>query len=352
MSQLFRGWKFWMRAMAIVLLCWSCGTQSADRSAVVESKPMATTPTSTIPQAMITDIPPVNVPKINADRLFSHIESLAYERVSEVDRDRSRSYIIQTLEEYGFSAISLPFDGGVNIFAERLGTDADAGAILLGAHYDTVSGSPGADDNATGVATVLEVARLLGSTSTPRTLQLAFFDLEEVGLLGSLAFAAGDANPETLRGAIILDMVGFACHTPGCQSYPNGLPTVALPDTGDFLAVLGDAEHLPLLNAVSAASSGGLPRIVALPIPVRGLLTPDLLRSDHAPFWLKGIGAVMVTDTANFRNPNYHQPSDLPETLDRSFFNGAAQIVVNATAALLESQGTLATPVSGVEIPQ
>jgi Peptidase family M28 len=350
LKRLFRGWKF--STIAILVFCWSCGVQSSDNSARVDREPIAPTPNSENSQAIAADIPLIVTPKIDADRLFSHVESLAYERVNEVDRERARSYIIQTLEEYGFSAISIPFEGGVNIFAERPGTDPKAGAILVGAHYDTVPGAPGADDNATGVATVLEVARLLGSRSTPRTLQLAFFDLEEAGLLGSLAFAASEADPNTLRGAIILDMMGFACHTPGCQRYPNGLPTGALPDTGNFLAVLGDAEHLPLLKAFSAARSEDLPPVVSLPIPVRGVLTPDLLRSDHAPFWFQGIGAVMVTDTANFRNPNYHQPSDLPETIDRSFFNGSAQIVVNATAALLESQGTLATPVSEAEAPQ
>lgn len=328
-------------AIAIVVLCWSCGFQSANKAVSVAIEP---TPTSEKSNAITADLPPIQGPEIDADRLFSHVESLAYERVNEVDRDRARSYITQTLTEFGFSPISLPFEGGINILAERPGTDPDAGTILVGAHYDTVPGAPGADDNATGVATVLEVARVLGATSTPRTIQLAFFDLEEAGLLGSLAFAASEADADTLRGAIILDMVGFACHRPGCQSYPQGLPTETLPDTGNFLAVIGDAEHLPLLKAFKRDRANSLPQIVSLPIPVRGILTPDLLRSDHAPFWLQGIGAVMVTDTANFRNPNYHQPSDLPETLDRSFFKGSAQLVVNATAALLNSQGSLATP--------
>jgi Peptidase family M28 len=349
LNRLFQEWKLGLIAIAIVMLCWSCGLRSADPAVSVAITP---TPTSETSNAIAADLPPVQAPEIDADQLFSHVESLAYERVNEVDRDRARSYITQTLTDFGFSPISLPFEGGINIFAERPGIDPDAGAILVGAHYDTVPGAPGADDNATGVATVLEVARLLGKTSTPRTLQLAFFDLEEAGLLGSLAFAASEADADTLRGAIILDMVGFACHTPGCQSYPKGLPTGTLPDMGNFLAVLGDAEHLPLLKAFKSDRSNDLPQVVSLPIPVRGVLTPDLLRSDHAPFWFQGIGAVMVTDTANFRNPNYHQPSDLPETIDRSFFNGSAQVVVNATAALLNSQGSLSTPVSEAEAPQ
>jgi Peptidase family M28 len=340
-----------------MVLCWSCGTPSPDHGAEANLEPIplqnssanAPTPTAENAPAIAAGITPTKAPTIDTNQLFRHVESLAYERVSQVDRDRTRSYITQTLEAYGFSAISLPFEGGVNLFAERPGTDPKAGSILVGAHYDTVPGSPGADDNATGVATVLEVARVLGATSTPRTLQLAFFDLEEMGLLGSLAFAASEANPETLRGAIILDMLGFACHTPGCQNYPNNLPSETLPDAGNFLAVIGDAEHLSLLKAFSTAGSRNLPQVVSVPIPLRGMLTPDLLRSDHAPFWFQGIGAVMVTDTANFRNPNYHQPSDLPETLDRPFFSGVAQIVVNTTATLLNSHGSLATPTANSE---
>lgn len=340
-----RWWQLWKWAaivVAIALSCWSCSTESVDRLFPVKPEPIMPVPASNLPREISADVAPVWAPAIDADFLFSHVESLAYERVSEADRDRARSYILQTLEEYGFSPLSIPFDGGVNIFAERPGTDADAGAILVGAHYDTVPGSPGADDNATGVAAALEVARLLGKRATPRALQLAFFDLEEVGLLGSLAFAASEADPDTLRGAIVLDMLGFACQTSGCQTYPEGLPKESLPGRGDFLGVLGDAEHLPLLKAF--VSSSDLPPVVSVPVPLRGALTPNVLRSDHAPFWFQGIGAVMVTDTANFRNPNYHQPSDLPETLDRPFLNGAAQIVVNATAALLESNGSLATP--------
>ncbi|MBC7969244.1 MAG: peptidase M28, partial [Verrucomicrobia bacterium] len=136
--------------------------------------------------------------------------------------------------------------------------------------------------------------------------------------------------------------MGYACHTAGCQKYPEGLPVKPLGDRGDFLGVIGDQEHLPLLNAfqvpASNRSASNLPAMLTVPIPFKGLLTPDVLRSDHAPFWAKNIGAVMVGDTANFRNPHYHQPSDRPETLDRAFFTGATQRVVNAVSALLNSQ--------------
>jgi len=286
----------------------------------------------------------VDLPQIDPSRLWKHVEILAGEREGERSRSLTRDYISQQLQTLGFSPQLQPFDGGINVFAERKGTDSTTGAILVAAHYDTVPQSPGADDNATGVAAVLEVARLLGSRPTPRTLQVAFFDREEIGLLGSLAFAGSAARLKNLQGAIVLDMIGYACRTPGCQQYPEGLTAqpfleaagVKSPDKGEFIAVVGDAEHPLLLKAFSESGNADLPAVVALPVPLKGLLTPDVLRSDHAPFWYKGIGAVLVTDTANLRSPHYHQPTDTLANIDRPFFTGSAQIVVNAAAKLLE----------------
>ena len=172
-------------------------------------------------------------------------------------------------------------------------------------------------------------------------MKLVFFDQEErqpngSGLLGSLAFTEEAANLSGVKGAIILDMVGYACRTPGCQTYPTQLPLSDVPDSGDFLAILGLQNHTDLMGAFMLSAQTTWPTVLTLPIPGPMLkLFPDLLRSDHAPFWEKGIPAVLVSDTANFRNPNYHTPQDTPETLDSSFFRGSAQHVVNAIAALL-----------------
>ena len=276
--------------------------------------------------------------KVSREKLLAHIRALNYRRYTEAERDLTRAYLIKSLKQLGWKPELQTFEGGVNIFAQRQGTDAKAGSILVGAHYDTVPASPGADDNATGVAVVLEVARLLGSRPTPRTLQLALFDREELGLLGSRAFVADEKHLENLQGAIVMDMVGFACHKVGCQKYPQGLPVVPPSDKGDFLAVVGDMEHATLLDAFQPSEQDTLPPVLTLPVPLKGMLMPDTLRSDHAPFWYRGVGAVLLTDTANLRTPHYHQPSDTLATLDKSFFSGAAQIVVNATAKLLEAR--------------
>jgi hypothetical protein len=286
----------------------------------------------------------VSQPQVDSSRLWKHVETLAGEREGERARSFTRDYISQQLKTFGFSPKLQEFDRGINVFAERKGTDSNAGAILIAAHYDTVPQSPGADDNATGVAAVLEVARLLGSRPTPRTLQVAFFDREEIGLLGSLAFVGSPARLKNLQGAIVLDMIGYACRTAGCQRYPEGLKPqpfldaagVTSPDKGEFIAVIGDAEHPLLLGTFAESPQADLPPVMTLPVPLKGLLTPDVLRSDHAPFWYKGVGAVLVTDTANLRSPHYHQSTDTLANIDRPFFIGSAQIVVNATAKLLE----------------
>jgi hypothetical protein len=286
-------------------------------------------------------------PKVDAERLFKHIEALNFERYSESDRFRTREYLLQTLTRLGWKPQLQQFEGGVNVVARRAGIDAKAGTILVTAHFDTVKGSPGADDNASSIATALEVARLLGQSQTPRALQVALFDAEETGLLGSFAFTANAANLVNLAGVVNLEMLGYACHTAGCQKYPEGLPITPPIDRGDFLGVIGDQEHLPLLDTfVSSPNTddgANLPPVVTLPIPFKGVFTPDVLRSDHAPFWAKNIGAVMVGDTANFRNPHYHQPSDTPETLDRTFLTGSAQRVIDAVTQLLNSNKPLTT---------
>jgi Zn-dependent M28 family amino/carboxypeptidase len=294
-------------------------------------------------------IPQVTSPNVDAKQLIRHIKALNFKRYTKESRDRARNYLTQSLKKLGWSSTLQPFEGGVNIFAQRQGTDPEAGAVLVAAHYDTVPGSPGADDNASGVAVVLEVARLFGSRPTPRTLQLAFFDQEELGLRGSIAFAANEAHLSNLRGVIVMDMVGFACYTVGCQRYPAGLPIIPPTNRGDFLAVVGDSEHLPLLEAFHQSGQPDLPPVLTLPVPLKGMLIPDTLRSDHAPFWYHGVGAVLLTDTANLRTPHYHQPSDTPATLHLSFFTGAAQIVVNATTRLLESDDYLETQPSTLE---
>ncbi|MCC5899017.1 MAG: M28 family peptidase [Phormidium sp. BM_Day4_Bin.17] len=325
------GFRHYLLSAILMLGLLGCG---GDRPS---SQGQNTPPPSEPPQETITAPRPSptmpisdSAPKIDGDRLFQTVEALAFPRFEEGDRRRARDYLRGELETAGWTVQNHEFDEGVNLVAQREGTQPNATTILLGAHYDTVPDSPGADDNASAVATVLEAARLL-TTPTPQALRLVLFDREEIGLQGSFAYV----SPETvdnLSGAIILEMTGYACRERGCQTYPPGLPD-SLPEQGDFLGVVGNLPYRHLTDAFQNRSHSSFPDIVTLNVPVGPIL--DLLRSDHAPFWLVGAPAVMVTDTANFRNPHYHRPSDTPETLDRPFLEGSAQAVVDVLHHLL-----------------
>lgn len=296
--------------------------------------------------------------QVNTERLVADLQTLAQERYTEAELADTRSYISRQLNLAGYAVEQQPFElqgvSGSNLIATRPGTDLTAGTFLVGSHYDSVQGSPGADDNASAVAAALEVARLFAHKPTSATLKVVFFDQEEQqpvgeGILGSTAFVLDETNLVGLRGAIVLEMVGYTCDTPGCQQYPEGLELDNRRDIGDFIGVIGDTQHPELLAAFAGPSAeseladglesdaDSLP-IITLTVPISAaVFLPDLFRSDHAPFWIKGIGAVMVTDTADFRNPNYHQPTDTLASLDIDFLTRVTQKVVLTVETLLNS---------------
>src|SRR5207244_3343795 len=207
--------------------------------------------------------------------------------------------------------------------------------LIIAAHYDTVEGSPGADDNASALAVMLEVARNLRGVPLTRSVRFIAFCLEEENLLGSLAYASSlqEANEE-ICGAIVLECVGFARAEDGSQQQPS-IP-IAVPTVGDFLGIVGNVVSAPLVKAVEAAANQAVPELktVSLLVPGNGELLPDTRRSDHAAFWHHGYPAVMLTDTANFRNPHYHQPTDTFETLNLAFMEQVARAVTAAAIAL------------------
>ena len=203
--------------------------------------------------------------------------------------------------------------------------------VLVGAHYDSVGGCPGADDNASAVAALLGCAKAIAARPERPPVCFVSFNREEDNLAGSRDFV------EWLPGAglkvahaHVLEMVGFATDGRGSQRVPPGLP-VKVPDTGNFLGVLANNGANPVLDGVLASASTYLPRLPVIGLNVKlGLekLFPVLLRSDHAPFWGRGIPATMWTDTSEFRNPFYHQPGDKPGTLNYGFLHAVTQLLV------------------------
>jgi Zn-dependent M28 family amino/carboxypeptidase len=201
----------------------------------------------------------------------------------------------------------------------------DLPPILIGAHYDAVPGSPGADDNATGVAVLLELARMFATEPIKYPLQLVAFDMEEYGLLGSTEYAAKlQQQQQPLRLMISLEMLGYCNSTPGSQTYPPPLQHI-YPSRGDFIGLIGNWRTLRDLIGISRSiRKVGVPS-QWLPVPNKGHIVRQTRQSDHAPFWDAGYPAMMVTDTAFLRNPHYHKPSDTIATLDLDFLTGVCQ---------------------------
>jgi Zn-dependent M28 family amino/carboxypeptidase len=197
--------------------------------------------------------------------------------------------------------------------------------ILIGAHYDGVPGTVAADDNGSGVAVLLELAKFFAHQSLNFPLRLVAFDLEESGLIGSFEYAKFlNQNHQKIRLMISLEMLGYCDQNPHSQAYPVGLKYF-YPDQGNFIALVGNLKTIPdLMKLKSAMIKMGIP-CELLPVPNRGLWVSQTRLSDHSPFWDRGYNAMMVTDTAFLRNPNYHQRSDTLETLDLDFLTGVCQ---------------------------
>jgi len=195
--------------------------------------------------------------------------------------------------------------------------------LVVGAHYDTVAGTQGADDNASAVCVLLELARRLAQEPPPIPVRLAAFTLEEGAAFGtpkqgSRVFVRRLRETGTHpRGAIVLEMVGY---TDERQSYPGPLRYAGYPRTGDFLAIVGNLRSWCFMRTTARAfrQERALP-VETLTVPLNGWPLPDIRRSDHVSFWDVGWPAVMATDTSFFRNPHYHTADDRYETLDFAF---------------------------------
>lgn len=274
------------------------------------------------------------------DEFTTHLTALARERhpgTSPVWLRETAIYLSQQFTRYGLAVTSHRFDVRGESYENIVGTtpasDHRAAPLILAAHYDTVSGSPGADDNASGLTVLLEVARRLKQTVLTRPVQFIAFCLEEEDLSGSRAYVARlTETGQSVYGAIVLECVGYASDREGSQRTPPGIP-VAVPSVGNFLALIGNQASTAFISALSQAMAPMIP-VVPLIVPGNGEQLPDTRRSDHTAFWEQGFAAVMVTDTANFRNPHYHRSTDTIDTLNLTFLTAVAGAVTAAVLAL------------------
>lgn len=225
---------------------------------------------------------------------------------------------------------------GRNILTVPEPDQPDLPLLIVGAHYDSVPRSPGADDNASAVAALLEIASMARETlpndPLPCRVQFAAYDMEEYGILGSQAHARSlHELGVPVLGMICLEMLGFADHRPGSQRLPAFVAN-RFSNIANFIGVLANENSRSLCEA----ALGGFRTVEALPVesfvvPGRGEWLPMVRRSDHSSFWDCGYPAVMITDTSFLRNPNYHKKSDTPETLDYEFM---AKVTVGTLEAL------------------
>ncbi|WP_036485566.1 M28 family peptidase [Myxosarcina sp. GI1] len=277
------------------------------------------------------------------------IESRLYEHLQQIVRERDpyvasgghflvREYIRQQLELLGTVTIH-EFTVREKIY-QNLILDLPASKnrnlppILIGAHYDAVPGTPGADDNATGVAVLLEMAKYFSDCPLKYPLRLVAFDLEEYGMLGSTAYArALKAKGQALRLMLSLEMLGYCDDTPNSQTYPDLIKRF-YPDRGNFIALVGNLAALgDLFHLSRQIKRQGTP-CQFLPDPSSGKWIPQTGLSDHYPFWQQGYRAIMITDTAMLRNPNYHRSSDTIDSLDLNFLTNVCQSLIVAIEAI------------------
>jgi len=248
------------------------------------------------------------------------------------------SFIEKELASYGLAVESNTFSyRGKNFrnIVGRLSAQRGASLIILGAHFDSVEGTPGADDNASGLAVLLEAARLLSRARLRSELLFCAFNLEELNMIGSTYFAKKLKAAEVKVDAMIsLEMIGYTDPRPGSQKYPIGLSWL-YPDRGDFIGVIGNWNSSSLLRRFTRQMRQvpGLP-VETLSVPGNGGLVPAVRLSDHSPFWDLGYPALMVTDTSFFRNPHYHGPRDTLDTLNLDFMAKVCAGVIRGVLGL------------------
>jgi hypothetical protein len=247
---------------------------------------------------------------------------------------KTAGYIQSFYENIGIAVHTEPYDYAgfkvANVVADISSGPKPSRRYLVGAHYDSVSGTVGADDNASAIAVQLETARGVKTLFERKDLDLAVtfvsFALEEPPVygtryMGSRVYAEkARKTQEKIDGMICLEMVGYACYEPGCQNYPFPLEFFGYPKEGNFIGIVGNFKSGDFTKALFKAfqKNPQLP-VVKLRIPLNGRILPAVRLSDHASFWDQGFKAVMITDTAFFRNPHYHRPSDTMKTLDYRF---------------------------------
>jgi hypothetical protein len=279
---------------------------------------------------------------VDPDSLRRHVEALAvqfhprdWQHLKNLDA--CADYIADHLRDAGALVDFQPFIVGGRPYRNIIGRFAvgQTPRIIVGAHYDAYEELPGADDNASAVAVLIELATLLGSLDAPPPVDLVAYTLEEPPFFGTeqmgsaihAAKLAEDAG--SIRGVIVLEMVGYFSDAWGSQSYPVPLLYLMYPSRGDFIGVVSRWDQGKWVKTVKVAMKG------TTDLPVYSIRAPAALPgvdfSDHRNYWPHGIPSLMVTDTAFYRNKAYHSAEDTP---DRLGYRRMGQVVVAVFSAI------------------
>jgi Zn-dependent M28 family amino/carboxypeptidase len=250
-------------------------------------------------------------------------------------RSAAVGFVAKAFEDMGYTTDTVVLGSepqvAYNVVAEFKGTTRPNEVVLVAGHLDAFYG--GADDNTTALAAMLEIARAIPNFQFERTIRFVAFDLEEFGSLGSTRYIeAGYAND--VVSAVVMDLIGYSSDQPGSQKSVFG---VKIPDVGNYLLVIGNQKSAEITQqVVNLSHTSGIAKTVGIIAPGNSnyFISSVFTRSDHGLMWYKGIPAIFFTDGANTRNPNYHLPTDLPETINENFLIANTKIIA-ATVAIL-----------------
>jgi hypothetical protein len=347
-------------ALSLLLALSGCHSQTLPPDAALDATATPTDASSDAPVDAPPDAPPATCGPSSpaaiaacareAD-LMRDLTQIATPRPpASAHHDEVRDLCADRFASLGYTVERFDYGTGVNVIGVKPGADPSAPRVVVSAHYDHLSACPGADDNASGVAGVLEAARLLSTGRYQRTLVVACWDEEERGLIGSQAYARrAQAAGEAIAVAYVFEMIGFRSTEPESQRLPTGLNLVfprqaaqirENDNRGDFIALIADeGARAPTAAMERAAAALSLPSISLslTAAQTRSPLYGDLQRSDHAPFWGAGYPAIQITDTAEFRNPRYHcrNGQDTVDTLVPGFMRSVVQATVASAAETL-----------------
>ncbi len=303
------------------------------------------------------DLQPVNIQEVvnqtDSNSLKNSMQSIVgirHRTAGPVQLQKVKDSINTWFIRYGLKTSIQNFDfsgyNAQNYLGRLQGTTREDTTYIIDGHYETVSVSPGADDNGTAIAAMLEAARILSNYNFRNTIKFIGFDLEESGLVGSSRYVSqGIPSYEKIAGVINSEMIGYYCDAPNCQQIPSGFCTLfpAVCDSinsqqgkGNFLMNVANVNSNSLRYAFDSCAKLYVPelRVLSLSTPGNGSSTPDLRRSDHAPFWDAGYKALMLTDGANFRNPNYHTANDTYQTINFKFLTGNVKAIIATVVSL------------------